>query len=76
MSLYEKYKGKVQFVIINLDKRRSAPQQQLVKEYYQGYIPHVVLLDGSGSAVYNAAGEVSDSKISDILDRLLKQPSP
>jgi hypothetical protein len=27
-------------VIIDLDKKRSGEQQQLVKEYYKGYIPH------------------------------------
>lgn len=76
MSLYEKYKGKVQFVIIDLDKQRPAEQQQLVRQYFKGYIPHVVVLDGSGKAVYNNAGEVSESGISGILDRLLQQPSP
>jgi predicted transcriptional regulator len=50
-------------------------QQRLVKQYYRGYIPHVVVLDDSGRAVYNEAGEVSESKISGVLDRLLMQPS-
>jgi len=63
----------VQFVIIDLDKKRSAEQQQLVKEYYQGYIPHVVVLDASGHAVYNNSGEVSESTISGTLDQLLRQ---
>jgi len=65
----------VQFVIIDLDKKRRAEQQPLVKEYYKGYIPHVVVLDGSGNAVYNDSGEGSESKISGILDQLLGQPS-
>ena len=76
MSLYEKYKRKVQFVIIDLDKQRPAQQEQLVRPYFNGYIPHVVVLDGSGKAVYNSAGEVSESEISGILDQLLQQPSP
>ena len=58
-------------MIIDLDKKRPAEQQQLVKEYYKGYIPHVVVLDGSGHAVYNDSGEVSESQISHILDGLL-----
>jgi len=58
-------------VIIDLDKKRSAEREQLVKDYYKGYIPHVVVLDGSGRAVYNDSGEVSESKISGILDQLL-----
>ena len=59
------------FVIIDLDKKRSGEQQELVKEYYGGYIPHVVVLDGSGHAVYNDSGEVSESKVAGILDQLL-----
>jgi predicted transcriptional regulator len=58
-------------VIIDLDKTRSAEQQELVKKHYQGYIPHVVVLDAKGKAVYNEAGEVSESEISRILDRQL-----
>ena len=61
----------MQFVIIDLDKTRSAEQQQLVKKYYTGYIPHVLVLDAKGSAVYNEAGEVSESKMASILDELL-----
>ena len=62
-------------MIIDLDKSRPADQQDLVKKYYKGYIPHVVVLDGSGRAVYNDAGEVSESKISATLDELLRQGS-
>ncbi len=61
----------MQFVIIDLDKKRAAEQQQLVKEYYKGYIPHVVVLDAKGNAVYNKAGEISESQVSHILDGLL-----
>ena len=48
VELYEKYKDTVAFVIIDLDMRRSEAQQKLVKKYYQGSIPHIVLLDKSG----------------------------
>jgi len=58
-------------VIIDLDKKRSVENEQLVKDYYKGYIPHVVVLDGSGRAVYNDSGEVSESKIAGIVDQLL-----
>jgi predicted transcriptional regulator len=60
----------VQFVIIDMDKTRPAEQQQLVKKYYKGYIPHVVVLDARGNAVYNKAGEISESEVSRILDGL------
>jgi hypothetical protein len=45
----------VQFVIIDLDKKRSKAQQRLVEEYYEGYIPHVVVLDKKGKTRYSLA---------------------
>lgn len=72
VSLYEKYKGRVNFVIVDLDQKRSPSQQQLVKDYYKGYIPQVVVLDRSGKPVYNSSGEVDESEISAILDRALR----
>src|SRR5215469_4145650 len=52
VSLYEKYKGRVQFVVVDLDKKLSPAQQELEKKYYRGYIPHVVVLSGSGAVLY------------------------
>ncbi len=60
------------FVIVDLDLRRSVAQQELVKKYYQGYIPHVTVLDKAGKPVYNSSGEVEESKLSPILDASLK----
>jgi hypothetical protein len=65
----------VQFVIIDLDKQRPAEQQQLVRKYYKGYIPHVVVLDAKDNAVYNEAGEIGESEISRILDGLIDERS-
>ena len=62
----------MQFVIIDLDKKRSKDQQTLVEKYYEGYIPHVVVLDKNGKALYNSAGEVEESRISNILDKALQ----
>src|SRR5437588_2611273 len=45
VGLYEKYKGRVQFVIIDLDHQLFSQQQELKKKYYRGYIPHIVVLD-------------------------------
>ncbi len=58
-------------MIIDLDRMRSPAQRELVDKYYTGYIPHVAILDSSGKAVYSAAGEVEESKIIDIMDKLL-----
>jgi hypothetical protein len=72
VSLYEKYKDRVNFVVVDLDQKRSPAQQQLVKQYYQGYIPHVVVVDKAGKAVYNSSGEVDESSLSSLLDRALE----
>ena len=49
VSLYEKYKDRVQFVVVDLDGYLSHGQQELRKKYYRGSIPHVVVLDSSGN---------------------------
>jgi thioredoxin-related protein len=72
VKLYEKYKDRVGFVIIDLDLQRSEAQQSLVNRYFQGSIPHVVVLDSSGHTIYNAAGEVDADKVSALLDRALQ----
>jgi thioredoxin-like negative regulator of GroEL len=73
VALYEKYKGRVQFVIVDLDRAQSPAQQALVKKYYKGSIPHVTILDSNGEAVYDQAGEVEEASISHILDSALGQ---
>ena len=58
----------MQFVIVDLEKTLPAAQQQLVKKYYRGSIPLVVVLDGEGNAVYNQAGEIGEAAIARLLD--------
>lgn len=71
VALYEKYRGRVNFVIVDLDKPLSSAQSELVKTHYTGSIPHVVVLDKTGNAVYDTAGEVSEQEIGDVLDKAL-----
>lgn len=72
VGLYEVYKGRVQFVVIDIDHRLSPAQKELKKKYFRGYIPHVVVLDASGSALYNRSGEVDGAVISSLLDKALR----
>ena len=62
----------MQFVVIDFDHELSAAQQELAKKYFGGAIPHVVILDRSGNAVYNSAGEVEESTLETLLDKALK----
>jgi hypothetical protein len=72
VDLYAKYQGQVQFVIIDIDGYLSSAQRNLKKQYFQGRIPYVMVLDRSGAVVYNRSGEVDSAVISGLLDRALR----
>ena len=72
VDLYAKYQGQVQFVIIDIDAYLSSAQRDLKKQYFQGRIPHVMVLDRSGAVLYNRSGEVDSAVISGLLDRALR----
>ena len=69
VELYNKYRNQVHFVVVDLDERRSPEQQELVRKYYQGSIPHVLILDAKGNPLYNSAGEVDSKHISSIFEQ-------
>jgi thiol-disulfide isomerase/thioredoxin len=71
VDLYEKYRGKVQFVVVDLDQKHPAVQEELVKKFYKGYIPHVVVLNRDGKPAYDASGEVDEKEISKIFESTL-----
>src|SRR5271169_6298731 len=73
VELYNKYRSQVHFVVVDLDVPRSPEQQQLVKQYYKGYIPHVLVLDAHGTPLYNQSGEVESRVIEDIFQKSLVQ---
>jgi hypothetical protein len=56
---------------ISIFPARSPAQQKVLKQYYQGYIPHVVVLDAHGEPIYNRAGEVRSRVIESALQRAL-----
>jgi hypothetical protein len=72
VDLYEKYKDRVNFVIVDLDRNPSAYQQKLAHKYYRNYIPHVTILDAHGAVMYDQAGEVEVSRVSGLLDQALQ----
>jgi len=72
VELYEKYKGRVQFVVIDLDHPLPAQQEELRKKYYKGYIPHVAVLSAAGAPLYNSSGEVDSAVISKLLEQSMR----
>ncbi|MFL6428157.1 MAG: hypothetical protein ACJ71S_07935 [Acidobacteriaceae bacterium] len=73
VALSNRFQEKVNFIIIDLDKPQSPAQLELVQRYYQGSIPDLVVLDGSGHAVYNQAGEQTEEVLSRIFDTALQE---
>src|SRR5260221_13249543 len=61
VSVYPKYRGKIDFVIVDLN-RPSAEQRDLIGRYYHGYIPTIAILDSHGHAVYDRAGETASTR--------------
>lgn len=63
VDLYKKYKNRqLKFVVMDVDNPGSAEAKQLIKNYYQGYIPGEVVLDKQGKTVWNHVGE-ADSEV-------------
>ncbi|GJM16951.1 MAG: hypothetical protein DHS20C13_22780 [Thermodesulfobacteriota bacterium] len=71
VELYEKYNGKVDFIVVDLDNPRSSEQTALLKKHYKRYIPHVTIYDKKGKPVYDKSGEVRNSQMSELLDGLI-----
>ena len=63
MNLYEKYKDRVNFVVVDIDQHRSKDQQKLVQRFYRGSIPHLTILGKKGEVLYDRAGETSDDMV-------------
>ena len=72
VSLYNEYKGRVNFVIVDLDVKRAPAHQDLAREHYHGYIPHITIFDKAGKVAYDRSGEYGEEEISVILDKALK----
>ena len=71
VELYEKYNGRVDFIVIDLDSPRSSEQTALLRKHYKNYIPHVTIYDKNGKPVYDKSGEVRNSQMSKLLDGLI-----
>lgn len=73
VELYNKHRAQVHFVVIDLDSQRPPEQQTLVKQYYKGYIPHVVVLGPRGEVLYDQSGEVDSNVIENVFKESLER---
>ena len=63
VDLYRRYHDTaLKFLLIDVDHCQISQAQQLLKEYYGGYIPAQVVLDKAGRKVWSQIGEV-DSRL-------------
>lgn len=72
VNLYQKYRDRVNFVVVDLDQHASPAQVPLLNRYYKGYIPTVVILDTKGAVVYDRAGEEDENALAELLDKALE----
>jgi hypothetical protein len=72
-ELYEKYKGKVDFIVVDMDSAISKDQKELKDRFYKKYIPYVTIIDSKGNVVYNSSGEVDTKTLSTSLDKSVPQ---
>jgi hypothetical protein len=61
VSVYPKYRNKIDFVIVDLNNP-SPGQRDLIARYYHGYIPTIAILDTKGHVVYDRAGETASER--------------
>ena len=61
VSLYPRYRGKVNFIVVDLNHATEA-QRVLMTKYYHGYIPTVAVIDRNGKLLYDRAGETSSER--------------
>lgn len=57
VDLYKKYKDQIKFIVIDVDHPGGSDTKQLIKTYYQGYIPQQVIVDKQGRTFWTHLGE-------------------
>lgn len=70
VDLYKKYKDQVKFVVVDVDHPSNPETKQIIKTYYQGYIPQQVVIDKEGKTFWTHCGE-SDA-VAGQLDKCLQ----
>jgi len=61
VALYPKFRDRVHFIIVDVN-RPSTTQRPLMKSYYRGSIPTLVVLAPDGEPVYARAGETARTR--------------
>lgn len=74
VDLYNQYKDKVHFVVIDFNYGWSDVQNKLVRKYFAADIPQIVILDRTGRPVFNYIGQTGVQTLRNWLDAAIKYP--
>lgn len=74
VDLYNEYKDRVHFVIIDFNYGWSGEQNKLVQKYFAGNIPQIVILDRTGRPVFNYIGQTGTDMLEKWLNATLDHP--
>lgn len=61
--LYKKNAATTKFIVIDVDNPPNEAARQLLRKYYQSYVPAQLLLDANGKQVWSQIGEVQKGKL-------------
>ncbi|MGH9451959.1 MAG: hypothetical protein ACRD11_15725 [Terriglobia bacterium] len=75
VNLYNQYRGRVHFVVIDFEYGWSAAQNKLVQKYFASDIPQTVVLDNTGRPVFNYIGQAPQDLLAKWLDAALNYPA-
>lgn len=62
-DLYKKNATTTKFIVIDVDNPLNEAGRQLMRKYYQNYVPAQLLLDANGKQVWSQVGEVQKGKL-------------
>lgn len=72
VELYKKMKdAQLKFIIVDVDHVTTPEAKQLIKSYYQGYIPQEVLLDKQGKTFWTHIGEIDSTALTAQLTKII-----
>ena len=73
VELYKKYeKHPLKFIVCDVDKVTTPEGKQLIKNFYQGYIPQVVVIDKEGKPAWSHIGEIDNGAIVAQIEKVLQ----
>jgi hypothetical protein len=74
VNMYDKYKERVHFVVIDLNLLLSPAQMKLARKYCSGKVPHTTILDRNGGLIFDFTGEADETTMSGWVDHALRIP--